>query len=272
MSNELAVGSQAPQSPLVIPLNKPADLNGKTQQEILAMRSQIVAGNAALVRGAYVPNQDVFGEIVDGRPWWGTAGAAIYGAGSQSILGPSEESRFILNPMLLVGLNSATLEIWRADLMSESDINNPDFPYFWPPERLEMDAKNYRAMVSYDVTGYLKRINDTGKLTKPVLTPNFSLVAYNARDFGYNYIYADMQQCKNIKNQFDERRPVRLTQFIHCGGSCGYPGGCNNMSPYTQAIDRLLFTKLPARVTVYLWKQQPTVSQVPDFTVYIDLR
>jgi len=274
LANELSLGADAKsQFPVAVPLNKPAELNFKTRDEILEMRFRALAPAAILIKGSYEPDPAVFGAIVDKRPWWGTAGAAIYGAGERSILGPSEESRFILNPLLLVAANSATIGIWNPDRITSVEVNNPNFPFFWGPEQLQFDAKNSSATVIYNVTDYIARINATGKLEKPITTPNFSLVAYNARDFGYQYIYLDMRKSSNISNMHSTFQPTRLRQMIHCGGTCGFPGGCNNMSPFMKEIDRLGFTDLPAKAVVSLWKQDPgTIEQRPDFTMIIQLR
>jgi hypothetical protein len=273
-ANELSLGAEAKsQFPVPVPLNKPTELNFKTLDEILEMRFRALVRTPALLKGSYEPEPAVFERIEDKRPWWGTAGAAIYGAGERSILGPAEESRFILNPLLLVAANSATVGIWRPDRITREDINNPDFPFFWSPEQLQFDPKNSTATVIYNVTDYLSRINATGKLEKPVTTPNFSLVAYNARDFGYNFIYLDVRKSSNISNMHSTYQPARLRQMIHCGGSCGFPGGCNNMSPFIKEIDRLSFTELPAKAVVSLWKEYPgSVERPADFTVIIQLR
>jgi hypothetical protein len=273
LANELAVGDQARvQTSLPIPLNPLVDLNWKTHDEVLEMRFKALARYAALLHGTYTPDPDIFDSLRDKRPWWGLAGQAVFGSGDQSILGLSEQSRFLLNPLMLVGVASGTNLIWRAESFTEADINNPNFPYCWLPDRLEFDAKHARAMVSYNVSSYLQRINDSGKLKGQITTPDFSLVAYNARDFGYSFIYADLRASQNILNPYDEHRPVRIEQFIHCGGSCGYPGGCNNMSPYIGAIEHLTYSKLPARVVVSLWKELPSQTKPADFTVFIDLR
>jgi hypothetical protein len=273
-ANELALGKDATaEAPISVPVNGLGNFNKKTRAEIIQMRTENLMKTPQLLKGEYKPDEGVFSAILDYRPWWGAAGAAVFGAGERSILGPAEESRFVLNPMILVGVNSATAQIWREDKITEEDINNYDFPYFWVPESVEFDAKNARATVVYNVTDYHNRILDTNKLERPVITPKFSLVAYNARDFGYEYIYPDLKASTNITNEHDTGQPVRITQMIHCGGTCGYPGGCNNMSPYTAGIDRMAFTQLPAKLVVYLWKRYPSsVQQTPDFTMTIDLR
>ncbi|MBU1853273.1 MAG: hypothetical protein KJ957_04450 [Candidatus Omnitrophica bacterium] len=59
--------------------------------------------------------------------------------------------------------------------------------------------------------------------------------------------------------------------MIHCGGSCGYPGGCNNVSP--EALDfRVKVNELPANIHVKLWRNEPeNVNQKPDMLFMLDL-
>jgi len=64
-----------------------------------------------------------------------------------------------------------------------------------------------------------------------------------------------------------------IKQMIHCGNSCQYAGGCNNMSPAQPDIDEFDCSQLPARANIRLWKGAPlTKDSKPDLTVFIDLR
>ena len=270
--NELSLGEEArSEAPTVVAINSATQFNWKTKDVVLNMRRLAVNCYPDLLKEKYIPSQIVFGAIRDNRPWWGTAGEAVFGSGDSSILGPAEESRFILNPFMLVGINSATLGIWNRDKITPEDIANADFPFYWSPEQLKFDAKNASAHLTYNVSDFLKRINASGKLAHAVTTPKFSLVAYNARDFGYQYILVDLKKSSNVANECQSAEPARLHQFIHCGGTCGYPGGCNNMSPFTPEIDRLNFTTLPAHLVVNLWKNRPFSQQPADFSMTIDL-
>jgi hypothetical protein len=88
-----------------IPLREPEEFDFKTKTEILDIRKGCVARCARLAPESYQPSEEVFGRIEDGKPWWGLLGLSYYGNGKDSISGASEESRFILNPLLLVGIN-----------------------------------------------------------------------------------------------------------------------------------------------------------------------
>jgi len=133
------------------------------------------------------------------------------------------------------------------------------------------DAK---ALAVYDVTDYdaaLKRWQD--KLATSAINRKFGLVAYNAKDFGFNLMHVSPTASANISSEHKFREPIEIEQYLHCGDSSNYPGGCNNMSPEVKAIDTLSYMRLPARVAICLWKQRPvSVAQRPDFTFFIELR
>ena len=74
------------------------DLMKKT--EILELREKYVSEYPELLNAAYKPSEDVFGQVEDGKPWWGILGISYYGSGQKSIEGPSKDSRYIINPFL----------------------------------------------------------------------------------------------------------------------------------------------------------------------------
>jgi hypothetical protein len=93
------------------------------------------------------------------------------------------------------------------------------------------------------------------------------LSGLNARDFGYNYVYA--YNTTNIKmfsySDFDMTNSiVTFADYVHLGGSCKYKDGCNNISPMQ---DGLMFrvTELPATISLKLWKNYPSsTNEKPD--------
>ena len=98
-----------------------------------------------------------------------------------------------------------------------------------------------------------------------------SLIAYNARDLRFNYLYVDTGQSDGVVSANNERKAVEVRQYIHCGGSCGYAGGCNNMSP-TQAELDIELTKVPAKAYIKLWRDNPKSVDGPsdmDVIVYM---
>jgi len=273
--NVLNIGPQGSASEISVPLHPVENYNFKPKVEIFDQRKKYVEMSPQLVPGPYKPNDAVFGAVEDKRPWWGLQGSAVYGAGQQSIEGPAEESRFIANPLLLVGADAASANNFQKNLVTPSDLNDPDFPYTWKPLSLTWWANRNCARVVYDVS----KFNDAlyrfrTKLVKPLIYPAFSLVAYNARDFGFNYIWLAPEKSINVENYAKPAaEAVRINQMLHCGGTCGYPGGCNNMSPRNIAIDRIKYSKLPARAYVKLWRAKPAkVTDDADMIFLIDLK
>lgn len=273
--NSLAVGSAAKvPATLDVPLNGPAQFNWKKRAEILRLRQAAVGRTPQLLNGSYTPLDDVFEQIEDGKPWWGFAGECVFGRGLGSIQGFAEESRFVLNPFMLVACNPATLGIWNASKLSDRDLKDPKFPFYWMPESLRYSPRQQSAELTYNISNYLRDV-----MARPALATDagqlrsFSLVAYNARDMGYKYIYLDAKKSKAVENDNHPKDAAFIRQFIHCGGTCGYPGDCNNMSPYIAEIDRCRLNKLPARAVVYLWKERPdNVEAKPDFTYIITFK
>lgn len=255
-------------------LNRIQNFNYLSRNEILQMRVNALSPSMPLVAAPYIPTPAVFSEIVDGKPWWGMAGQFIWGQGQRSIEGAAEESRFILNPLLLVGANPWTTMIWKKEKITEEDLKSLDFPYTWNPQELRFWPRAKMAQVVYDVTAYngkLKQLDD--KLERTEECMNFGLVAYNARDFGFNYLYISPNLSSNIENTHKGGRIVEIKQYIHTGDSSKYPGGCNNMSPAMDEIDHLKIQKLPARATVLLWKNYPTrLTNPPDLSFVLDFK
>lgn len=284
-ANELAVGDQGiagGATPVAadqvdVPINPVENYNFLSKEQILALRQQQVAKFPQLVAGQYKPSDRVFLPIEDNKPWWGMRGSFVYGSGQRSIEGEAEESRFLSNPFLLVAASPSSAEIWDMELLPEAELNNADFPYCWLPKSLIYHPKAQLVEATYDVSSFDKKID----VRRDWLTENdrrllpirsFGLIGYNARDFGYEYIYVPIDQSTNITNPKEPGQPVDIGQFIHCGGSSGYPGGCNNMSPERPPIDQFNISKLPAQVKVLLWKSRPASKQAkPDMTVVLHL-
>jgi hypothetical protein len=274
-SNSLAVGSLSRAAgPVSVPLNGPAEFNWKKREEILNMRRAAIARTPQLLAHQYQPTEDIFEQVEDGKPWWGFAGECVYGKGMASIKGFAEESRFVLNPFMLVACNPATLGIWNTSKLNPDQMNDPRFPFYWMPESLVYKPKEQTAELTYNISNYLRAVSAQPALaTEASQLRKFSLVAYNARDMGYNFIYLDTKKSKDVENDNHPHDATFIGQFIHCGGTCGYAGGCNNMSPFIAEIDRCRLNKLPASAVIYLWKERPeSVESKPDFTYYITFK
>ena len=255
--NELAIGEGAKIEFVDVGVHAPVELDWKTKREVLELRTSAVQEYPELVASEYTPDEHIFGQIVDGRPWWGMQGQYFYGDGEKSIAGASEESRFIANPYLLVG---ASFYNWWHGRLSVSELSA--YPMTCLPSDLQWWPRERRAEATYDA-GCVKTIG----------RKHFDLIAYNARDWNLSYIFVSYPDSQQIFKQDVPVEAYANPQFIHQGGSCGYPGGCNNMSPYTPEIDELEITGLPARVVIWLWKKKPaTPSQTPDMVFTLHFR
>lgn len=240
------------------------------------LRRQAIAKHQNLLVAGYEPAPEVFGGIEDGRPWWGLYGL-YHGPGSRSIEGDAEESRFILNPFLLVGihvhgkLHTVTGDDPRATVPFEEQMRSKNFPLYCKPTDLVWIPQQSRAEVKYDISGYVRGRSAFCLEPLAPCPATISLVAYNARDFGFNYLYLLPRDCDYVENDHQGVEPIKIKHFIHCGTSCGYPGSCcNNMSPSLIKLESITVTALPAKAQVSLWKSQPTsVLDQPDMTFVI---
>jgi len=268
-----------PSEHLEIAINPPVSLCGFTRQQIYDLRTKMVLQHPELILGNYKPAESVFGAIEDDKPWWGIIGEFFYGPGKESIIGESEESRFLLNPFLLASPEFMGLTFygggnlrWSSEV-DEKTLLAADFPFYCRPQNLKWHPRVASAEVTYDLGKYLEQLN---KYTASPLVigqdSNFELIAYNARDLGFNYVFVG--ESENITNDHgDLEVPLELRQFIHCGGSCGYPGGCNNMSPAVYETDNLRVTELPAKLKLLFWKNKPDSKDEPaDMTYTINFK
>lgn len=241
-----------------IKINPPSEYDFLTKDEVYAIRKKYVAPCSSIINSDYKPSEIVYGQITDKKPWWGFLGLNCKGPGQHGIDGLSEESRFLNNPLLLLGIDS-------TGVIVSPGINCSQFF----PELIQLlyQPSQKKITALYNISKYYRTISNTS------IAHQFDLLdikGENARDFGYNYAYA------YEKNNITFGNPINLTtevqqirNFIHTGGSCGYPGGCNNGSPRQPEFE-FDIVKLPAKIKLKLWKQKPVNKNAPaDF--YFDL-
>jgi hypothetical protein len=244
-----------------IPLKEPIELDFLGKDDVFEIRRQAVFSQPELVNSSYQPYAAVYGQIVDRQPWWGLQGIYYRGSGEHAIDGLSEESRFLINPFLFVGILEPTARIVHK---AEGGMAYPR------PVKLEFDAKGKSARVLYDLSRYyeyLKRYK-----ADDIRSPTLSMTLLNARDFGFGFFFIDSERSSNVYWHHDGNEPARIIEFIHGhGGSCGYPGGCNNGSPYQREL-HFTPTAFPAKAEVKLWQDTPSSSAEPaDFLFVIEM-
>jgi hypothetical protein len=259
-NNALAIGDKAKVESITVMIQSPIELDTMNKDEILELRRGEVYRYPELLYSGYEPYGGVFGEIVDGLPWWGIAGQFYYGSGEQSIEGPSEESRFILNPYLFVAAEPCGG--FDKIRVSEELIRRPGFTFYCPAQQLTWEPEKAYAEVTYNAS-CVSQLNYSC----------FNLITYNARDLNLNYIYVSYDKSINISKATRPDQAYEIPQYIHQGESCGYPGGCNNMSPATPEIDGLSVVGLPARLEIWLWNEKPeSIDTTPDMIFVIRFR
>ncbi|MBN1139123.1 MAG: hypothetical protein JXM73_21260 [Anaerolineae bacterium] len=253
--NALAISEQAKVDQIEIALQPLAELDFQSRAEIVRLRNEVVGRYPELVVGTYRPANAVFGQIVDGLPWWGTLGLAHYGRGEQSIEGPSEQSRSILNPFLLA-VPEFYLQ-WDASIVAKAQAQGPEYPLYCHPYRLRWFPADAWAEVTYSAA-CLEWNHATV----------FSLLAYNARDWNLNYVFVSYPDSHNIAKFDPPAAAYHNPQSLHRGDNCGYPGG-NDISPTTPPIDIIQIAAWPAQITIWFWRDDPGEAVASPDIVYV---
>ena len=181
-----------------------------------------------------------------------------------------------MNPFLLVGAEFYGLSIWSSGFAWDkpripgNDLNQSNFPFYCKPKSLSWLPAQARAELTYDVSKYIRTVNTWTVQPLSVRNTSFDLIAYNARDLNLNYLYLSYRESRNLSKDQPPDSPISIPQYIHRGGSCGYSGGCNNMSPDTPEFADIYINTLPAKAVIYLWTEEPESSQQsPDMTFVI---
>lgn len=247
------------------PINSPRNLNFKTNEEIFRVRKKMISTYPIFFKGKYEPQtRSVFRQIEEKKPWWGLKGLMCYGPGNLAIEGESDESRFIDNPFLLV-----TVEEGHALVLLKDKGNCPlSYP---KPTKISFDSDKMTFYTSYNVSSHDKVISNVARANHMKSAKmTYSFHGRNAVDFGVPYIYATSFKNLHFSNSNNISKSVyKFKDFIHLGGSCGYPGGCNNGSPH-QAETDFQIDKYPASISFKLWKHKPaSVNEKADLTYEI---
>ena len=245
------------------PINPPRELNFLDKDEIFRVRNQMIADYPIFFSGDYqADTSPVFNQIVGGKPWWGLRGLICYGPGQLAIEGESDESRFIDNPFLLISMEEAHALVYMKE--------KGDCPLSYPePNFLSFDRDRMTFFVEYNASAHeqmLSIIAKSNNYEEPQMKYGFH--GRNAIDFGVPYVYAtDIRNLHFTNDRNIGNTIYRFRDFIHVGGSCGYPGGCNNGSPH-QPETEFIIDAYPASATFKLWRQQPNSPDDPADLIY----
>lgn len=226
-------------------INPLEEYNYMSKKDIYRIRKKYV-NTSIFANDNYKPNEEVFGQIEDGKLWWGM-NQYICNRGSDNASGISAMSRFINNPNILI----AAMYPFVYDYNPQTELYcNSDFARLVPYE-MSYDKNNKLITAKYKL-GQIA-IENKHKMT---------LVGMNARDFGYEYVFVDKITNINMLEQVNAHNEIyRLRDFVHKGGSCRMEGGCNNISPYQRELNYSL-TDFPAEMSIKLWKNKPLSNMV----------
>ncbi len=224
-----------------IKINQPLPLSGKTKKYVYNLRKKYVK-KSIFYKNDYKLSDEVFGQIEDNKPW-----ISINRCHKKNyplrVDGPSEETRDILNPSILISLDyPASFEL-------------EGYPIFCNEPILPHKAK------------YVKSKNEITVVYQDIITTSgigkYQLKGINARDFGYPYVYLDLKKSKNVV-EFTNPENVtnkisEIQDFIHVGGSCKVEGGCNNGSPLQEEL-QFVYPNRDGVVVLYfkLWRNMPS--------------
>ncbi|MCM1009776.1 MAG: hypothetical protein NC390_02715 [Fusobacterium sp.] len=249
-------------------VNSPENFNDKTKQDIYDLRKRYVA-NSPLYPENYEPSDEVFGQIVSSKPWYGK-----YERPCQSLdkndtsRGESLLSSTLNNPNALIAPFMPLS--YRNRILTSDFCMAHDAMLFMPSKIIYKPER--------------KLLEITYPLDKAVIGKNhynekmwLLLIALNARDAGYNYITSTRfvngafydSIWNNYTKQYQDNENIsnivfKFNDYIHLGTSCGLAGGCNNISPRQMAMEFDIW-ELPARLELKLWKKQPSSrNAAPD--------
>ena len=233
-----------------IPVAPMQKFSGLTKDEILAKRLRAVRNSRVFGHlGDYRPSAAVF-QIEDGYPWIGAYEITCHGVrGSTDIgRGESRESVGILNPELLFVINMPSFAFHSKTGCAPVD--------YLIPFRADYDRASRTVSAFIDASGFYRKNRTVFGII---------LEDANARDLGYDHVFADDVQNVRFKESVNLSTAVtRTSGFFHRGGSCGKPEGCNNYSPYESRYHFYIpDPERPAKVHIKLWKERPENERAP---------
>lgn len=246
-------------------INPLSNYTYKSVEEITNIRKKYVA-TSIFKNETYEPDISVFGQMQDKKAWWGIDHIICYDEKQDTNIrkeGLSEESRFINNPNMLLGVLVSQIFERTPDLKSLCE----DKALQMIPTSITYDKKYRLITVTYKATpNFMKQFSKKGHI-------KFLLTGLNARDFGYKYAYAidtaniAFNPAYSIKGNSLDYGIVKFEDHIALGKACEVDGGCNNTTPYQPALEFIIM-KLPAEITISLWKHKPMYKNQPASMYY----
>ncbi len=137
-----------------------------------------------------------------------------------------------------------------------SELGSAEFPEYFPARSLRWYPRESKAEVTFNAAG-IRRVSGI-----PI-----DLVAYNARNFGLDYVYVSFNDSSNVSKENAAPAALNNTQFLRKDDGCNYPGGCNSITPRIPQLEHIRIDSLPAEIVVWFWRDDPkTLVKPPDMT------
>jgi hypothetical protein len=274
---KLMIGSEATVAEVSIPTYGAIDLNGFTPEQMAALRKDMLGRQPGLV-DTYTPLPAIFDGLVSGGVWWSVAGVAYYRSGPKITQGPSYDSHFIVNPYHLImphfwsisrGVPAGKFN-WDRKIATPELVDRGQVPLYTRPDSLVWKARESKAIDTYNVSAMLFLLRGwmQGEIAANDII--FELVAYNARDLGFNYAYIPPDQIKNITIPKPPSKLLTINDHFTHDKSCDPQGNCNRSVRSMNEYRVLKIVSLPAEFPVRLWKDMPaSINDAPDFEYLI---
>lgn len=272
-ANVLAIAEFAKEKTEVkVPIFQPLPLSNLSRSEIFKIRSNFVNQTPNLLADSYSPSGIVFANMESGLPWFSNYGFFVKGQSPESMDGPSAEARYIDNPFLLVspefwGLSQWMPEgvKWNIDNISTAQFQSEDFPYYCRANSLSWWPAESKAESTYYVSDFVRRLNLYSKTPLSDAQFYFGLTAYNARDFGFNYLAVDPKLSQNIQSLGGATTPLQITdRIVNMEGFCvNEAKSCNHSDIPMLDASKIVAGPLPAKLAVKLWYTEPASADAP---------
>ncbi|MGN0017530.1 MAG: hypothetical protein ACI37S_00640 [Candidatus Gastranaerophilaceae bacterium] len=246
-------------------VNRPTNLSYKSKKYVYDTRKKYVM-ESIFAKNGYEPSEEVFGSIESGKPWIENNQCKMHGEPSWKVKGPSEETRFINNPAMLVAIEFPfSISNYPNEEYCQKPVNNLE------PASIKYSKEKNEIVVIYDWLPYTTYNNHTF----------YTFNGLNARDLGYKYAYIEKSKSTYIPDFMSSvnmaNNVIEFVNYIHVGGSCGIEGGCNNGSPRQSYLEfKENFREYKYRnkeIYIKLWKNKPkSADDVPDIVERIIFR
>lgn len=219
-----------------IKINSMSNYNSVSKEQIYTFRKYYV--NKTIFKDKnYTPKEEVFGGISENNKWLGVKAWACIGAHSYyAYRSMTNDSKFINNPAILVGVDYATFPKQRFSCSSDE---------YLIPKKLSFSKDDNTFYLTYDISD-----NQRNRRLK--------LVGLNARDLGYNYAFCRKTNNIVFAHSLDNisKNVYKFKDAIRVDLSCGVYGGCNDNVAFQEELffDVKAF---PATFEMKLWKENP---------------